>query len=78
MLDNLYRKIGDHYQKDALFMGLAFKFEKGIAIVDKHTDDEFGEGFIVEWVSFNEVSYPFSVICKDLNEVFIILQEVAL
>ncbi|MWV43103.1 hypothetical protein GRF59_05620 [Paenibacillus sp. HJL G12] len=78
MLDHLFQKIDGSYGEDAFFMGLAFKFEKGIAIIDKHFDEEIADGFILEWVSFMEMAHPISVVCKDTDELFLILKEVAL
>jgi hypothetical protein len=68
MLDNLYELIDNNYGDNTFFMGLAFKFETGIAIIDKYFADDIDDGFILEWVSFIDIEKPVSVICKDIIE----------
>jgi hypothetical protein len=78
MLDQLFEKIDERYGADTFFMGLAFKFERGIALIDKHFADDIDDGFIVEFVSFVDIEKPASVVCKDAAELHILLKELAL
>lgn len=77
MLDRLFELIDGDYGSEAFFMGLAFKFEKGIAIIDKHFSDDIDDGFVVEWVSFVDIEQPVSVICKDVAELKTLIAELA-
>jgi hypothetical protein len=78
MLDKLFELIDEKYGSDTFFVGLAFKFKNGIAMVDKYFDDEIDDGFIVEFVSYNEIEPPASVVLKDEKELHKFLKEFAL
>jgi hypothetical protein len=78
MLDKLFELIDEKYGSDTFFVGLAFKFKNGIAMIDKYFDDEIEDGFIVEFVSFNEIEPPVSVVLKDEEELHKLLKEIAL
>lgn len=77
MLDQLFELIDEKYGDHTFFMGLAFKFEKGIAIIDKHFADDIDDGFAVEWVSFIDIEQPVAVICKDVAELKTVIEELA-
>lgn len=78
MLDNLFDMLDKAHGKAALFMGLAFKFETGIAIIDKHSGQGITDGFIIDWVSFGDIEQYVSVICKDIEELKEVIKEFAL
>ncbi|WP_018884215.1 hypothetical protein [Paenibacillus massiliensis] len=78
MLDNLFEMLDEVYGKATLFMGLAFKFETGIAIIDKHSGQGVTDGFIIDWVSFGDIEQYVSVICKDMDELKEVIREFAL
>jgi hypothetical protein len=78
MLDKLFELIDENYGSDTFFIGLAFKFEKGIAMIDKHFADDIDNGFVVEWVSFIDIEKPVTVICKDIPELHTLLKVLAL
>ncbi|OBZ12121.1 hypothetical protein A8L34_16085 [Bacillus sp. FJAT-27264] len=78
MLDKLFELIDKSYGRDTFFMGLAFKFDKGIAMIDKHFAENIDDGYVVEWVSFVDIEKPVSVICEDISELYTLLRELAL
>lgn len=78
MLDKLFELIDEYYDSDTIFIGLAFKFEKGIAMIDKHYADNIDDGFVVQWVSFIDIEKPVSVICKNTSELHTLLKVLAL
>lgn len=78
MLDKLFELIDEKYGNDTFFVGLAFKFKKGIAIIDKYFDDDIDDGFVVEFVSYDEDEHPVSVILKNEEELYKLLKEIAL
>lgn len=75
MLDQLFELIDKQYGDNSFFMGLTFKFETGIAIIDKYFADDIDDGFVLEWVSFVEIEQPVTVICKDNEELRKALKE---
>ncbi|QDX93956.1 hypothetical protein EEL30_17655 [Brevibacillus laterosporus] len=78
MLDNLCKQMYCTYGRDTDFMGLAFRFKKGIAIVDIHIDGEYEDGYVVEFVSFVEHEPPVFKIVKNKEELHTLIQEFAL
>lgn len=78
MLDNLFELIDQHYGDKTFFMGLAFKFETGIAIVDYRATDDSKEGYVVDWVSFIDIEKHVSALCDTLEELKTAIEEFAL
>ncbi|ALA07138.1 hypothetical protein SECTIM467_8 [Brevibacillus phage SecTim467] len=78
MLDKLFEMIDEKYGNNTFFMGLAFKFHNGIAIIDKYFSDEIEDGFVVEFASYIDTEPPVSVVLKDKEELHTFLKEVAL
>jgi len=77
MLDGLYEQIFNLYDKNIFYMGVAFKFEKGIAIIDKYFDDEIEDGYIIEWTSFVDAEHALAITCKNLEELKAVIDECA-
>lgn len=78
MLDKVFELMDEEYGSDTFFVGLAFKFKNGIAFVDKYFDDEIDDGFVIEYVSYNENEPPVLAIAKDEEELHKLLKEIAL
>ncbi|MBR2570087.1 MAG: hypothetical protein IKE34_12990 [Paenibacillus sp.] len=77
MLDHILEQVDKLCDGDINFIGLMFRFSAGIAIIDKYFDEHIDDGFIVEWVSFDDSESAISVVCKDVDELHAILQKVA-
>ncbi|MBM7110381.1 hypothetical protein SAM19_03784 [Brevibacillus laterosporus] len=77
MLDSLFKQITSTYGRDTDFMGLAFRFKKGIAIIDIHNDGSEAE-YIVEFVSFVEHEPPISKVVKNKDELHTLILELAI
>ncbi|WP_151734125.1 hypothetical protein [Paenibacillus tengchongensis] len=78
MLDELNEWIKTDYGSATRFMGLAFKFKRGIALIDHYTAEDDFAGFKLEWVSFADKEDTASVICMNKEELQFILKELAL
>ncbi len=79
VLDYLFDKIDEICEEKAFYMGLAFKFDKGIAIIDYHLNDSGDEiGYILDWVSYQDNEQPASVKCSDMEELKAAIAEFAL
>jgi len=59
-------------------MGLAFRFKKGIVVIDIYENSQQEEGYTIEFVSFIEHEPPVFVIVKNKEELYIVIQELAL
>ncbi|CCF16579.1 hypothetical protein BLGI_4548 [Brevibacillus laterosporus GI-9] len=77
MLDSLFEQMNSTYGRDTEFMGLAFRFKKGIAIIDFHNDGNVAK-YIVEFVSFIEHEPPISKVVENKDELHTLILELAL
>ncbi|MGG1442320.1 hypothetical protein ABE354_09690 [Brevibacillus laterosporus] len=78
LLDNLFTQITSSFGRDTYFMGLAFRFKKGIVVIDIYENSQQEEEYTIEFVSFIEHEPPVFAIVKSKEELYIVIQELAL
>ncbi|MGG3129115.1 MULTISPECIES: hypothetical protein [Brevibacillus] len=78
LLDNLCKQITSSFGQDTYFMGLAFRFKKGIVMTDIYVNSQQKAEYTLEFVSFIEHEPPVYVIVKSKEELYRVIQELAM
>ncbi|MDN9009044.1 hypothetical protein [Brevibacillus laterosporus] len=76
LLDNLCKQITSSFGGDTYFMGLAFRFKKGIVMTDLYVNSQQTAEYTIEFVSFIEHEPP--VYVKSKEELYRVIQEFAM